>query len=93
MEDLHVVFRGTVQGVGFRARAAQLARTYPGVAGTIQNRPDGTVALSVVGERRDLEAFLRRLREQLKDHIASETLNWSTRTTPSPPSGLRVLPS
>ncbi|MFV2142881.1 MULTISPECIES: acylphosphatase [Isoptericola] len=58
---VHVLVRGTVQGVGFRwvtQRAAQEA----GVAGFVRNRPDGTLEAALEGERSAVDRVLEALR-------------------------------
>ena len=49
---------GRVQGVSFRAAAAQEAERL-GVAGWVRNEPDGSVALYAEGEADAVEAFVR----------------------------------
>lgn len=61
MEEIigvHVVVRGTVQRVGFRAFAEYQA-TQKGLHGWVCNKPDGTVELEAEGPKSDLESFLR----------------------------------
>lgn len=43
---LRAIFKGRVQGVGFRYRTSRIARRYP-LSGFVQNLPDGTVELVV----------------------------------------------
>ena len=43
---LRAVYRGQVQGVGFRYRTTRLAQQYP-ITGYVKNLPDGTVELVV----------------------------------------------
>ncbi|MCS6797081.1 MAG: acylphosphatase [Myxococcota bacterium] len=54
---LHIVVRGRVQGVYFRASAQREARQL-GLTGWIKNRPDGSVEALVEGEEDDVKAFL-----------------------------------
>ena len=50
----HVVFRGRVQGVGFRAHVEdEAART--GVEGWVRNRKDGTVEAVFAGEAKAVD--------------------------------------
>jgi acylphosphatase len=57
----HAVFRGRVQGVGFRAfvlrRAAELE-----LAGSVRNRPDGVVEAEAFGREAELRRFVEALR-------------------------------
>lgn len=66
-----VYYSGHVQGVGFRATAAGLARRHR-VAGWVRNLPDGRVELLAEGEDGEVLAFLSDLRERMADHISGE---------------------
>jgi len=52
---------GRVQGVGFRWWTVKVA-TELGIAGSVRNAPDGTVAVHAAGPRSAVEAFERALR-------------------------------
>lgn len=54
-------FQGEVQGVGFRATAARLARGFP-VTGFVRNEDDGSVWLEAQGKVEDVERFLHAVR-------------------------------
>ena len=54
---VRVIVRGRVQGVAFRAFAADEARR-AGVAGWVRNRPDGSVEAAFEGGRGAVEALL-----------------------------------
>jgi len=53
----HVVVRGDVQGVFFRASCEQEARRL-GVAGWVSNRPDGAVEASFEGDDEAVDAMI-----------------------------------
>jgi len=55
--ELHVVFHGRVQGVGFRATLIEHAQRF-GLKGTAKNLSDGSVEVVVQGEKERLEQFL-----------------------------------
>jgi len=65
-----VIFEGRVQGVGFRYTTKDLAKGFE-VCGSVKNLPEGTVELEVMGERDEVEAFLKEIAEEspLAHHI------------------------
>lgn len=68
-----VYYTGDVQGVGFRATAASLARRHPAVRGWVRNLPDGRVELLADGPAEAVEAFLADVRDRMAGYIESET--------------------
>jgi acylphosphatase len=54
----HCIAVGRVQGVNYRARVAEAAERH-GLAGSVVNRPDGTVFIDVQGPKDVVELFLR----------------------------------
>ena len=50
----HIVFRGWVQGVGFRYRARHAAELY-GVTGWVMNEPDGSVSMEIQGTQEQID--------------------------------------
>lgn len=53
----HVIIRGNVQGVGYRAWAEHLARSH-GLQGWARNRRDGTVEAVFAGPREKVKAMI-----------------------------------
>jgi acylphosphatase len=68
MVRYHIVFKGMVQGVGFRFTAQRLARKF-GVTGWVRNNPDGAVEVIAQAPQERLDLFLTDLREYFKDYI------------------------
>jgi acylphosphatase len=69
-------FTGYVQGVGFRFRAYHAAQML-GLAGWVQNEPDGSVTVEAQGERREIDAMLEMIEKGRYisiDHMDSEKL-------------------
>jgi acylphosphatase len=62
VKRVRATVRGRVQGVGFRAAAAEEARRL-GLTGWVRNRLDGTVETLAEGPDADVDAFLDWLRE------------------------------
>lgn len=58
----HVLVRGLVQGVGYRAFVYRHA-TDEGLSGWVQNLSDGKVELEVQGSREKIELFLAKLKK------------------------------
>ena len=57
MTRKHIVFHGTVQGVGFRYRARHAARMF-GCTGWVRNEPDGTVTMEIQGREAWIQAVI-----------------------------------
>jgi acylphosphatase len=63
-----VLFRGRVQGVGFRATTHRLARSRA-VAGYVKNLPDGTVELVAQGSPAEITGFLDAIAQRFAGYI------------------------
>ena len=57
MKRAHVVVRGSVQGVFFRAETRDRARSL-GLAGWVRNAPDGTVEAAFEGDDERVESMV-----------------------------------
>ena len=57
----HILFSGTVQGVGFRYRAAYMAGSL-GLTGWVKNLWDGRVEMAVQGDQSSVEQMIARLK-------------------------------
>src|SRR5262245_30430134 len=66
-----VHYTGQVQGVGFRATAAALARRFA-VTGWVRNLPDGRVRLHAEGAAGEVERFLAAVRERFDGYVDDE---------------------
>ena len=66
-----VRYSGEVQGVGFRATTAAIARDHP-VTGYVKNLPDRRVELYVEGAPDAVETFLKAVRDHWKRNIDKE---------------------
>jgi acylphosphatase len=58
----HIIFRGAVQGVGFRFTAHSVARRCQ-LTGMVRNLPDGTVEMVAQGHADDIDDCIRDLQE------------------------------
>lgn len=66
-----VYYSGRVQGVGFRATAAGIARRHA-VRGWVRNLPDGRVELLADGAGEEVAAFLAEIRERMDGYVTGE---------------------
>ena len=69
-----VYYRGDVQGVGFRATAAWIARRHPTVRGWVRNLADGRVELLADGLDQAVAAYLSDVRDRMASHIEAEDI-------------------
>ena len=71
----HVIYKGRVQGVGFRFTAQRIAMRYE-LAGFVKNLPDGSVEMFAQGHPDDVAGCLRDIEESfgayLKDTIITD---------------------
>ncbi len=56
----HLIFSGTVQGVGFRWRAMRAADA-AGCTGWVRNDPNGTVSMEIQGSEAQIDRVIRSL--------------------------------
>lgn len=49
----HIIFKGSVQGVGFRFTSRRIARKYD-LTGYVKNLSDGTVEMHIQGPKTDI---------------------------------------
>ncbi len=59
---LHAIFRGIVQGVGFRFFVEKKAKEF-GIKGFVRNLPDGTVEVMAEGDKDTLERFFNEIKD------------------------------
>ena len=64
MENItkHIIFKGRVQGVGFRFTAHNIAKRNM-LTGFVRNLPDGSVEMLAQGQLQDIEDCIRDLEE------------------------------
>lgn len=72
---VQVVFKGSVQGVGFRFTAESIAKTFV-VSGWVRNMHSGDVELVAEQEEDVLKEFLARLDEQFAGFIKDKEVVW-----------------
>lgn len=63
-----IFFTGKVQGVGFRARAEKLSKSFK-VEGYVQNLEDGRVELWIEGDEAELDRFEHAIEQSMQNFI------------------------
>ena len=74
-----VIFRGHVQGVGFRFTVADVANNYP-ISGYVINLRDGTVRLIAEGLRKDVSQLIRGVQGAMSGYITGSSESWGAAT-------------
>ena len=87
-ERREVLYRGQVQGVGFRFRCREIAGRFA-VTGFVQNLPDGRVKLVVEGNAGELDRYLVEVAAELADHIRQADTARGPATGEFPQFGIR----
>jgi len=75
----HVYYSGSVQGVGFRFTAEDLARQN-NLTGWVKNLADGRVEIVAEGEAEPLNIFLGQIKQTLDYYIREEKIIWEPGT-------------
>jgi acylphosphatase len=79
MKRLHIIYTGSVQGVGFRYTARSIAQGL-GLAGWVRNVPDGSVELVAEGEESILRQLLDSIRREMNYTHFTEQVSWEPGT-------------
>lgn len=87
---IHVTVHGRVQGVGYRAWAADEAEIL-GLSGWVRNKPDGTVEAVVSGEPEAVQTFVSLCRDGPRAALVFDVM--SEPYEDRPPNGFKVLPT
>src|SRR5262245_26068241 len=72
-----VYYSGKVQGVGFRATTADIAKNHP-ITGWVKNLADGRVQLLVEGPEEAVDKFLKAVRTRWQANIEKEQIEAQT---------------
>ncbi len=78
-KQAHILFTGTVQGVGFRFTARHLANRY-GLTGWAKNMFDGSVEVVAEGEEDRVKLLIDSLNEQFKGYVTNTEVTWADPT-------------
>jgi acylphosphatase len=67
-------YRGRVQGVGFRWRVSQIAKSFP-CTGYVKNLPDGSVELLIEGEKYEGQRMVQTVNLEMKGFWYDKTMD------------------
>ena len=70
MSRVQIMYSGNVQGVGFRWKVSQIAKSYK-LTGYVQNLSNGKVELLLEGEESEVQEMSQDVANQLKDYWTS----------------------
>jgi acylphosphatase len=76
MVRAHVIFSGTVQGVGFRFTVQRYALNLD-LKGWVKNLPNGSVEILVEGQKEQIEKFCRNIEEYFQGYIRNRDIQFS----------------
>ena len=69
----HIIFSGSVQGIGFRFTAFNIANQYQ-LTGFVRNLPDGTVEMLAQGNPDDIANCIRDIQESFTGYITDTNI-------------------
>jgi acylphosphatase len=72
---VEVVYRGRVQGVGFRYTVRGIAARL-GIAGYVKNQSDGTVLVVAEGEKGSLNTFIGMIGTEMGYYVSESRQDW-----------------
>lgn len=78
LTTVHIIVKGTVQGVGFRYYTLRLASSLR-LTGFVKNLIDGEVEIEAEGEKQNLQDLIRDLQtKDMAEYISNLQLEWSS---------------
>ncbi len=75
MVQAHIIFTGTVQGVGFRFTVQRHALSFE-LRGWVKNLPNGSVEVLVEGPKERIEAFCRNIESNFEGYIRNKNIQF-----------------
>lgn len=73
MQQIHVFFSGTVQGVGFRYTVRRMAQEL-GLNGWVRNLGDGRVEMLAQGNQAQLEILMQKINDHFDGYIREKNI-------------------
>ncbi len=75
MVKAHVLYTGTVQGIGFRFTVQRFA-SYLGLAGWAKNLHSGHVEMLVEGDKKTIEQLLDQIEQHFQGYIRDKKVSY-----------------
>ncbi|MDD5132145.1 MAG: acylphosphatase [bacterium] len=77
LKTVHLIVKGTVQGVGFRYYTRRLADSL-GLSGYVKNLADGNVEIEAEGDKQSLQDLIHDLQtKDMAEYISGLEVVWS----------------
>jgi len=76
---IHVIFKGRVQGVGFRYTAVSAAEVL-NCTGLVRNLDNGDVEVIAEQKQDTLKSFIERLEDEFSGYIKNKEVDWEPAT-------------
>ena len=76
MVRAHIIFSGTVQGVGFRFTVQKYAVNL-GLKGWVKNLPNGSVEALIEGERQRIEELCCNIEDDFQGYIENKDIQFA----------------
>lgn len=78
MTQAHIIYSGTVQGVGFRYTIQKYALKF-NLLGWVKNLPNGSVEVLIEGSKDDIELLCNSVEEFFSGYIKNKEIAFSDR--------------
>ena len=76
MVQAHIIFSGTVQGVGFRFTVQRYALSF-GLKGWVKNLASGSVEILVEGPKETIEALCQNIEDDFEGYIQDREIQFT----------------
>ena len=76
MIQAHILYSGTVQGVGFRYTTREIAQELS-LCGWVKNLPNGSVEIVVEGKKDVIEQFIQEIEKHFGGYIRNKQMDYS----------------
>jgi len=71
---MEIIYRGRVQGVGFRWQVLEISKSFQ-CTGYVKNLPDGSVELLAEGELKEVESFIETVDSTMKAYWTQKSVD------------------